>query len=76
MAASTDGSLLDALRTPGLIEIRDEQALAALHRSAEGRAVMLQGLCQPTDEAVTLLAAGFALGDVGAPAIPYARIEE
>lgn len=76
ISGGTGGSLLDTLRSEGLVNDGDAEAVNRLHRSAESRAVMLPGLYRPNDEAITLLAAGFALGEVGAPVIPYARIEE
>ncbi len=51
------------------------EAVGKLRRSAEGRAVELPGTYQPNDEVITLLAAGFARGAPGAPAVPYARLE-
>jgi hypothetical protein len=48
-------------------------AYAKLKRSAEGRAVELPAPFQGTDDDVTLLAAGFARGEVGNLAVPYAR---
>ena len=51
------------------------EAVGKLRRSAEGRAVALPGTHVANDEVVTLLAAGFSLGEVGSPAIPYARLE-
>ncbi len=32
-------------------------------------------MCQPSDEVMTLLAAGVCRGEPGSPAIPYARLE-
>jgi hypothetical protein len=36
----------------------------------------LSGTDRPSDEVITLLAAGFARGERGNPAIPYARLED
>ena len=74
LAGSSGMGLLDTLQAEGLLGEADWEALGRLHRSAEGRAVMIPGLHRPSDEALTLLAAGFALGEAGAPAIPYARL--
>ncbi len=41
-------------------------------RSAEGRAVPLPGLYPGRDDDVALLALGFACGEAGALAVPYA----
>lgn len=75
IAATSVGSLADVMKSVGLLDSRDEMSLQGLHRSAEGRAIMLPGLHRPSDELLTLLAAGFSLSDVGSPAIPYARID-
>ncbi len=76
LAGGRELGLPDVLRAEGLLGEADLDALSRLHRSAEGRAVMLPGLHRPTDEALTLLAAGFTLGEAGAPAIPYARLHD
>lgn len=47
-----------------------------LRRSLEGKTVPIPGVYAPSNEVVTLLAAGFAKGELGKPAIPYARVEE
>lgn len=57
-------------------ELTTEHAVEAygkLRRSAEGRAVPLPGVFSATDEDVGLLALGFARGEPGALAVPYAR---
>ncbi len=69
----------DLLGTLGRLEVLTEaQAEAAkkLRRSAENRAVPISGSHAPSDDIITLLAAGFSRGEPGAPAIPYARLEE
>jgi hypothetical protein len=65
--------LVALLRGFKLLDDRDEEGLSRLRRSAEGRAVPLPGVFSATDEDVTLLALGFARGEVGALAVPYAR---
>ncbi|QVL47248.1 MAG: BrxE family protein [Thiocapsa sp.] len=75
--ASTDHKdLLVTLAEAGLVDQRHLDAVGQLRRSAEGRSVPLPGTHQPNDETITLLAAGFAKGERGHPAIAYARLEE
>jgi hypothetical protein len=65
--------LIAALRQFGLARERDVDGFAKLRRSAEGRAVpLLNSFCE-TDDDVALLALGFAKGEVGSLAVPYAR---
>jgi len=67
----------DLLRTLAKLHLVSEAQLDAvgkLRRSAENRAVPLPGTHQPNDEIFTLLAAGFARGEPGNLAIPYARL--
>ena len=76
LAASTDADLLSELASCGLISSNEIEAVQAMRRSAEGRAVQLPGE-QPLDDGVVkLLAAGFAKGEQGTPAIPYARLAD
>jgi hypothetical protein len=65
--------LVSILRAFELVSDRDVTAYNKLRRSAEGRAVPLPGLFSGTGEDVTLLALGFARGEPGALAVPYAR---
>ena len=67
--------MLEALTGAGLVTPEQHNAVAGLRRSAENRAVLIPGAHRPVDDVVTLLAAGFALSEPGAPAIPYARLE-
>jgi hypothetical protein len=46
-----------------------------LRRAAENRAVPIAGTYLPDNEIFTLLAAGFSRGELGNPAIPYAKLE-
>ncbi len=69
------GDLLDTLTTLGLAHSGDLEAVSKLRRSAEGRAVPLPGVHSVTDQLITLLAAGFARGEPGKLAVPYARME-
>ncbi len=66
--------LLEPLTELGLLTPAHLDQISRLRRSAEGRAVPLPGVCQPDDNVLTLLAAGFARGEVAKPAIPYARL--
>ena len=67
--------LLDPMKELGLLSPEDLEAVSKLRRSAEGRAVPLAGTYAVSDPVLTLLAAGFARGEIGKPAIPYARVE-
>jgi hypothetical protein len=61
------------LRELGLVSDRNLESYPRLRRSAEGRAVPLPGLFSETDDDIALLALGFARGEPGALAVPYAR---
>jgi hypothetical protein len=74
LEAYDQDDLLSAMRERDLISAVEAQAVEAMRRSAEGRAVQLSGERSLDDELITLLAAGFVKGDQGAPAIPYARL--
>lgn len=76
LAASTDADLLSELASGGLISSAEIEAVRATRRSAEGRALQLPGEHPLDDGVLTLLAAGFAKGEQGAPAIPYARLPD
>lgn len=65
--------LLSILRGFELVNDRDVEAYGRLRRSAEGKAVPLPGVFAGTDDEVALLALGFAKGEPGALAVPYAR---
>ncbi len=65
--------LLGALRSFELTSERDIAAFSKLRRSAEGRAVPLPGFFGGSDDEIMLLALGFARGEPGALAVPYAR---
>lgn len=67
--------LMAVMQKLDLVSPAQGEAVGKLHRSAENRAVPLTGMHKPSDEVLTLLAAGFSRGEVGAPAIPYARLE-
>jgi hypothetical protein len=65
--------LVATLRGLELVDDRDVEGLARLRRSAEGRAVPVPGVFSGSDGDVTQLALGFARGEAGALAVPYAR---
>ncbi len=56
-----------------VVSERDLESYTKLRRSAEGRAVPLPRVFSGTDADVALLALGFARGESGALAVPYAR---
>jgi hypothetical protein len=66
-------NLAEILRRMDLITEADLEVYAGLRRSAEGRAVLLPGLFSGTDADAALLALGFARGEQGTLAVPYAR---
>lgn len=65
--------LVRALRECEVISNADAEGLTRLRRSAEGRAVPLPGVFTSTDTDIALLALGFARGEIGTLAVPYAR---
>ena len=65
--------LTSILRGFELVGDTDLEAYGKLRRSAEGRAVPLVGVFSGADADVALLALGFARGEPGALAVPYAR---
>ena len=76
MEAYAGEDLLAALAKLDLISSTQMEMVKKLKRSAESRAVPIAGSYVPTDEILTLLAGGFARGEPGHPAVPYARLEE
>jgi hypothetical protein len=66
--------LVATLRSFELADDGTAAALSRLRRSAEGRAVPLPGVFSSTDNAISLLALGFARGEVGALAVPYVSL--
>lgn len=70
------GSLVEILRAFELVTDREIDAAAKLRRSAEGRAIPLPGAFSGTDADFALLALGFARGEPGQLAVPYARKAE
>lgn len=65
--------LLTNLLTLKLIDQNDVEAFGKLKRSAEGRAVPISRAFSGSSADVKLLAIGFARGEVGALAVPYAQ---
>lgn len=61
------------LRSLGLTSERNAEAYSKLRRAAEGRAVPLPGPFTGSDDEIALLALGFARGERGSLAVPYAR---
>jgi len=66
--------LRGALRALDLVTDGDLERTSRLRRSAEGRAVAIPGVFSGSDADITELALGFALGEVGSPAVPYMRL--
>lgn len=73
LEALSGNDLTELLRSFELVSERDIEAYAKLRRSAEGRAVPLPGLHTGSEADLALLALGFARGEPGALAVPYAR---
>lgn len=74
LAASEGDDLPAELTARELISAEEVATVAAMRRSAESRAVQIPAGHGLADDLVTLLAAGFAKGEHGAPTIPYARL--
>ena len=70
----TGDDLLSTLSEFDLLTTEQAEVARSLKRSLQGRSVLLPGFHSPDDEVVTLLAAGFARGERGNPAVPYARL--
>jgi hypothetical protein len=75
LAGNVGGDLLESLARFELVSAGELEAARKLRRAAENRAVPLPGTHRPNDETFALLAAGFARGEPGSPAIPYAKLE-
>ncbi len=67
---------LAALQACDLISRDQEASVVKMRRSGDGRGVMVPLSGEIDDRYVTLLAAGFSKGEVGALAVPYGRTEE
>ncbi len=68
--------LASILRGFEVVGDRDLARYSTLRSSAEGRAVPLPGVFSGGDADVALLALGFARGEPGALAVPYARRDD
>jgi len=75
LEALKDTDLKGALQSFDLITDEDSERFSRLRRSAEGRAVPLPAPFTATDHDIALLALGFARGDTGTLAVPYARLD-
>jgi len=73
--ALKEADLKAALESFGLISDAGSEAFSRLRRSAEGRAVPLPVGFSGTNLDVELLTLGFARGEPGALAVPYARLD-
>jgi hypothetical protein len=69
------GDLKTILQSMGLITNDEAESFPRLRRSAEGRAVPLPVPFSSTDQDVASLALGFARGEPGSLAVPYALRE-
>jgi hypothetical protein len=74
LEAQTSGELLKSMKETGLLTDEHAAEVEQLRRSAENRAVLLPHVSVPNNSTFTLLAAGFSKGELGSPAIPYARM--
>jgi hypothetical protein len=68
--------LVSVLRGLELVSDRDMEAYGKLRRTTEGRAVPLSGVFSGCNADIALLALGFARGEPGVLAVPYARIAD
>ena len=68
-----ENDLKIALRTFDAVTDHELEMSSRLRRSAEGRAVPLSEPFSGTDQDIALLALGFARGETGSLAVPYAR---
>lgn len=73
VAVISAADLVSTLQSFEIVTQRDVEALARLRRSADGRAVSLPGTFSESEDDIALLALGFARGEMGALAVPYAR---
>lgn len=74
-AAIQVADLTQVLRDFGLAGASALERYSATRRSAEGRAVPLDGFFSGRNEDVELLALGFARGDVGGLSVPYMKLQ-
>jgi hypothetical protein len=64
-----------ALQSFKLVTDEESELLSRLRRSAEGRAVPLHAPFAGTNQDIASLALGFARGEPGSLAVPYARLD-
>lgn len=76
LAAAEPSDLLSELAGRDLVTPNQKDTVQGMRRSAEGRAVHLSGEHELDDDLITLLAAGFAKGEQGTLAIPYAKLAD
>lgn len=74
LAILKEPELKTALQSFNLVTDEEIETFSRLRRSAEGRAVPLPAAFAGTNQNVASLALGFARGEVGALAVPYARL--
>ena len=74
LEALNETELKTALQSFNLVTDDESDLLSRLRRSAEGRAVPLPAPFGGTNQDVASLALGFARGEPGALAVPYARL--
>ena len=65
--------LKGTLQAFDVVTEQEMEMFSRLRRSAEGRAVPLPETFSGTDQDIALLALGFARGEIGALAVPYAK---
>ena len=75
LEALKETDLKTALQSFDLITDKDSERFSRLRRSAEGRAVPLPAPFAATNQDIASLALGFARGEPGALAVPYARLD-
>ena len=68
-----ENDLKTALHAFDVVTDREIEMSSRLRRSAEGRAVPLSESFSGTDQDIALLALGFARGETGSLAVPYAK---
>ena len=75
LEALKETELKSVLQSFNLITDEDAELFSRLRRSAEGRAVPIPAPFTTTNRDVASLALGFARGEPGALAVPYARLD-
>lgn len=75
LEAITGGDLIDHLSAAGAVTDEIGTRAGAMRRAADGRAVPVVGIADIDDQAIGLLAAGFAKGESGKLAVPYVKRE-